>query len=62
MRWSPPVALWRSTLTYYLLDSTNLAAFQADFDAMGVSTRFRQNVLDYPFGESSGPLVFLQYY
>ena len=45
-----------------LLHSSDLTTFQADFDAMAVTRRFREEVFHYAFCQFSGGLVFLHYY
>jgi hypothetical protein len=47
-------------LKLYLFDPANLAAFQADLDAVGMKRRSGQDIFDYAFGQLPGPLVFLQ--
>lgn len=43
----------------YLFDPTDLTVLKADLDATGVGGGSGQDVFDYPFGCSSGTLVFL---
>jgi hypothetical protein len=44
---------------HYFFNPADLTTFQADFNTMGVSKGFRQNVFHSPFGQFSRMLVFL---
>jgi hypothetical protein len=46
-------------LTLYLFNTADMAAFQADLDAVGVKRGSGQNIFNYAFGKLTGALVFL---